>query len=228
MDSWKTDKLPSFYNNNVIELHGSFIKRCENNNQEVLPQDSWCNKGIQLKYVVAVSGHSPPRIYETSLRSNIGAKCGCLQQEACFKIKRFCWFSLLGLYGRTPWPAMPSLTTGTFTFLLERDLCQEPEFKVHFPVIPFNRSVDLIRRRSTGPEVIFPDFQTEGKNGTQPNKLWDSICLFVCTHAWTFNFWLSSSPSGFALHPADRISCQWEQEKKKKPGPIIPQHKRRQ
>lgn len=138
-----------------------------------------------------------------------GVKC-----ESWFKMKWFCWFGLLTLPAKTPWPMLPSLTTGTFTFLLKQDLCQELEFKVHVPVILFNRCVDLIRRRSTGPEVIFPDFQSEGKKGTQPNKLWDPICLFVCTHAWTFNFWLSSPPSGFALHPADRISCQWEQWKK--------------
>lgn len=87
------------------------------------------------------------------------------------------WCLPLGLSVR------PSLTTGTFRFLLEWDFCQEPEFKVHFPVISFNCPVDLIRRRSTGPEVIFPDFQSEGKNGTRPRKLRDPIGLFVCTHA---------------------------------------------
>lgn len=110
-------------------------------------------------------------------------------------------------FGRPPWP----VTTGTFTFLLEREGSQSS--KCTFPVFSFNRS-HLIRQQSTGPEVIFPDFQSEGKNGTQPNKLWDPICLLECTHAWTFNFWLSSPPSGFALHPADRISCQREQGKR--------------
>lgn len=125
----------------------------------------------------------------------------------------------------TPWTGGP---TEDRNFYISAWMGPLPgaEFKVHFPVIWFNYFVYLIGRQwKTGPEVIFPYFQSlflrvqsEGKMG---QSLVNCGTLFVHwrthkdTHAHTqaFNFWLSSPPSAFPLHPADHISCQWEQKK---------------